>query len=118
MFPESEIPVRLIKLLDDIENSWRRIELGRNQAEPESEVEDLVLGRWSRFTMMKAGPLQIATKLYKEAHASPVQLRHLFAYLVNRSATHRKLSGVAKYVMSWEMDLHRQNKAEVMDYLI
>ena len=115
MFPESEIPVRLIKLLDDIENSWRRV--GRNQDEPESdqEVEDLILGRWSRFTVMKEGPLQIATRLYKEAHATPVQLRHLFAYLVNRSPTHRELSGVAKYVMSWEMDLHRQNKAEVKD---
>ena len=117
MFPDSEIPVKLIKLLDDIENSWTRVGLGRNQKEPErdQEVEDLVLGRWARWSVMKEGPLQIATKLYKEAHARPVQLRHLFAYLVNRSPTQKELSRVAKYVMSWEMDLHRQSKTEVGD---
>ena len=119
-FPEAEIPVKLIALLDDMKNSWRKIELGNNQADLESnqrdsleDAEELILGRWSRFTVMKEDSLQRATEMYKKVHKTPLQLRHLFAYLVNRSPTERELGRVAKYVMSWEMDLHGQNKEEV-----
>ena len=119
-FPEAEIPVKLIALLDDMKNSWRKIELGNNQADLESnqrdsleDAEELILGRWSRFTVMKEDSLQRATEMYKKVHKTPLQLRHLFAYLVNRSPTDRELGRVAKYVMSWEMDLHGQNKEEV-----
>ena len=117
--PDSEIPLELIRFLDNPE-SWEKVRDTSDSSDPKDErdncfegVEELSRGRRFKFTVIKDNALSKVASLYKDAHSNPTHLRHFFTYLVNRSPTRKELNRVTKYLMSWEMEIHFHNKTEV-----
>ena len=51
---------------------------------------------------------------YALLHNDSIRLHHLYMYLASRASTARDLAKVTRHLYSWEMELHRQDQAEVL----
>ena len=103
LYPDSDIPGELIKLLDDKEN-W--------------DISDKVASNASDIQLksLKTGVYTEAMKKYLLVKRDTIQYHHLYMYLAARYPTVPELGLVTKQLLKWEMSLHDMSKREVLRF--
>ena len=95
-YPDSDIPCKMIELLDDRSN-WQL----KDKEEKQSR------------TSLKPEKIPEIKREYLTIHQSPILYHHLYSYIVNRNATQKNLAKVVKHLYDFEREFHSENKLEV-----
>jgi len=106
LIPNDDIPSRLIILLENKADNWdmRR----RNKI-----LAKMTGGRES-VTALKSEVVTSAKGEYVLVHNDSIQYHHLYMYFANRCGSVKELAKITKHLFSWEMELHQNDKLEVL----
>jgi hypothetical protein len=94
LYPESDIPLELIELLDNKASNW---ETDRHHC-----------------TCLKPDKALEGRRLYERVHQNRLHYYHLYKYLAHRSPTMKELNKVTRQLKTWELEMHGQNREEVL----
>jgi len=105
LFPSDDIPGDLINMLEDQAN-WETKKKGR--------ILRQMTGSSFSTSNLKSQIILEAKRNYVLVHNDSIRYYHLYMYFANRCSTVRDLAKVTNHLFSWEMEMHRHNKLEVI----
>ena len=71
-------------------------------------------GEFFSTSNLKSQIILEAKRNYVLVHNDSIRYYHLYMYFANRCSTVKELAKVTNHLFSWEMEMHRHNKLEVI----